>query len=579
MANRHGLDRDAIVDTLELTGKALEILGENPFKVRAYAGAARALDTLEGDLDRLIAADELPGVKGIGKGLAEKIGHLRLVGNDAEIDAVMARVPDGIFEMLAIPGFGPKKAKTVWETLDITAVGQLEYACNENRLVELPGFGAKTQENILAGIRNLKKYQGRRLRPKVEEEALALLTSLREEPTVVRVELAGSFRRKMETVKDIDLVASSDDPEAVMARFVSADRVEEIIGSGRTKSSVRLVSGLPVDLRVVADAAFPHALHHFTGSKNHNIELRALAHKQGLKLNEYGLWRGDETIVCADEADIYAALGLAFIPPELREGGGEIELARTNRHPWAGLIEPGDLTGVFHCHTVASDGKNTLREMAEAARDMGYAYLGLSDHSQSAHYAGGLTADDLRRQADEVAAVAEAMPGFTVFHGVESDIVADGRLDYPDDVLARLDFVIASIHSGFTADEKKMTDRVIAATRRPATTMLGHMTGRLLLSREGYPLDVAKVIEACAENNVIIELNANPHRLDIDWRHLRAAVAAGVTIAINPDAHRIAGLAHAVYGVMAARKGGLTKENVLNAWPVEKVAARLREKK
>ncbi|MBF0170038.1 MAG: DNA polymerase/3'-5' exonuclease PolX [Nitrospinae bacterium] len=578
-ASSRGLDLDRIVAVLGEASVALEILGENPFKVRAYAGAARALDALDADLDTLIAEKRLTDIKGIGKGLAEKIVDLRRDGADPEIDLLMRRVPSGIFEMLAIPGFGPKKAKAVWEKLGVTTVGELEYACNENRLIELPGFGEKTQEKILVGIRALARYAGRRLRARAADEAARLLAFVESHPSVVRAAVAGSFRRGLETVKDIDLVASSADPTAVMAAFVKADGVEEVIGAGSTKASVRLASGLQADLRVVGDDEFPHTLHHFTGSKAHNIELRSYAKKKGFALNEYALTRGDETIRVADERELYATLGLAYIPPELREGHGEIAVAARGGRPWSDLIAPADITGIFHCHTVASDGKNTLEEMAAACRDRGWAYLGVSDHSRAASYAGGLSIDELARQGEEADRVMERFPGLTIYKGIESDILPDGSLDYPDDVLDKLDFVIASVHSGFVADEKKMTDRIVTAVKNPFTTMLGHLTGRLLLTREGYPVNVPKIIEACAEHRVAIELNANPHRLDLDWRHLRAAVDAGVVIAVNPDAHRIAGLDHVAEGVMAARKGGLAPRHVLNAWAPAAVAQWLKGKR
>ncbi len=566
-----GLDRDRIVAVLEEAAIALEILGENPFKVRAYSGAARALESLEEDLDLLIAEKRLTGVKGIGKGLAEKIVSLRANGADDEIDQLMRRLPSGIFEMLAIPGFGPKKAKVVWEKLAITTVGELEYACNENRLIELPGFGEKTQEKILVGIKNLARYAGRRLRVRAAEEAVAMLALIEAHPAVIRASIAGSFRRGLETVKDIDLVASSDNPTAVMEAFVKADGVEETIGAGTTKASVRLASGLQADLRVVSDEEYPHTLHHFTGSKAHNVELRGYAKKKGYAINEYALTRGGETIRLADEAGLYEALGLAYIPPELREGMGEIDIAAKGGEPWSDLITPDDITGVFHLHTTASDGKNSLLEMATACRDRGWSYLGLSDHSRSAFYAGGLSIDDLAQQSDEVDEVMAKLPGFTIYKGIESDILADGSLDYPDGVLEKLDFVIASIHGGFVADEKKMTDRIVAAIENPFTTMLGHLTGRLLLTREGYPVNTPKIIEACAAHRVVIELNANPHRLDLDWRYLKAATDAGVVISINPDAHRVAGLDHVKEGVMTARKGGLAPRHILNAWAPDKV--------
>lgn len=556
------MDKQEIAAALYELGEILELTGENPFKVRAHINAARAVEALPEDLDELIAGDRLTEIKGIGEKIAEKIKTLRQTGVLPELEELHSKVPSGLIEMLKIPGLGPKKVKAIWDELGITTIGELQYACNENRLVELPGFGPKSQENILKGIDTVKKFAGRRLLPEAMEAAEDLIEWVRKEKAIIRAEVAGSVRRSKETVKDIDIVSSSKNPKKVMEHFVKAPNVIDVISHGETKSSVRLKSGFPADLRVVSDKEYPFALHHFTGSREHNTQMRSLAKSKGLKMNEYGLFKGEKLIPCKDEEEIFKKLGLSYIPPELREGLGEIEDAAEG--PIPELIEPGDIKGILHVHTEYSDGTDTVEEMAKACKQRGYSYLGISDHSKTAAYAGGLSADELKKQGEEIDKVNEKLRGFKVFKGIESDILADGGLDYPDKVLEKLDFVIASVHSGFTMDEKKMTARIVKAIENPYTTMLGHPTGRLLLARDGYHVDMEKVIEACAANGVIIELNANPHRLDIDWRWIKRAKEAGVIISINPDAHRTGGLDHVLFGVLAARKGGLVKDDVLN---------------
>jgi DNA polymerase (family 10) len=547
---------------LDETADILDILGENPFKSRAHRAAARVIETLSGNLYNLVASGELLEVKGIGQGLFHKIKTLLETGSFPPEDDVKSRLPEGLLDLLRIPGMGPKKVKAVYERLNIKNIGELEYACSENRLSELDGFGAKSQEKILQGIRNLKKYRERSLLSTAMAGAEVILSALSVHPDVEKILLAGSLRRFRETIKDIDILVSARKSEAVMEAFTSLPEAESVIAGGPTKSSITLKSGLNVDLRVVGNKEFPFASHYFTGSKEHNTELRGRAKKMGLKLNEYGLFEGDRPLPCRDEAAIFERLGLAFIPPELRENTGEIEAAESGTLPE--LIEERDLRGLFHVHSNYSDGVNTLDEMARAAMELGFEYLGIADHSQSAGYAGGLTPAAVVKQHREIDALNETYEGFTLFHGIESDILPDGSLDYDEDILKQFDFVIASVHSGFNMSEAQMTARIVKAVANPYTTMLGHPTGRLLLAREGYPVNIGAVIEAAREHQVIIELNAHPQRLDLDWRHLKTARDKGVLIAINPDSHKTQGLTDYWYGVGIARKGWLSKQDVVN---------------
>ena len=564
------VDKQAVARILEEIGTLLELKGENPFKSRAYHKAARAIRALPGDLAARVAAGTLEGVAGIGEGLSEKITELVNTGSLAYHDELLASFPPGFPELLTIPGLGPKKAKALYEALGIASVGELEYACRENRLTELPGFGAKTQEKLLEGIGRRRRYQGRFLFPGALEAAEALRAALAEHPAVIRIAVAGSLRRCRETVKDADLVAAAGDAEAAGAALAGRPEVAKVLEQGSTKTSVILDGGLQVDLRCVSEAAYPFALLHFTGSREHNTALRARARQQGLKLNEYGLFRGEKSLSCRDEEEIYAALGLAAIAPELREDLGEVAAAASGELPT--LVTQEDLRGTFHVHTVASDGSATLEELAAAAAERGWEYLGICDHSRSARYAHGLEIERVRSQWRQIDSINEA-GGVRLFKGIEADILSDGALDYPPEILAGFDFVVASIHSHFQLSEAEQTARLLRALENPYTTILGHLTGRLLLAREGYAVDQEAVIAAAGRLGVALELNANPHRLDLDWRMLRRAKEAGALIAINPDAHALKGLDDVRYGIGIARKGWLTAGDVLNTRSASEVAA------
>ncbi len=571
------MDKKSVAQILEDIGTFMELKGENPFKVRAFTGAARTIETLDGDLAALVASGEIAGIKGVGPATREVITQLVTTGRSTVHDELKADIAPGLIEMLEIPGLGPKKIKAIHEGLGIASVGELEYACMENRLATLTGFGAKTQEKILNGIALRKAFRGRHLYVDALPVANRILEVLQGHPDVIRVAIAGSMRRRMETVKDLDFVVSSEHPERIMADFTALPDVTEVISHGPSKSAIRVTNGLQVDLRVVTDAQFPFTLHHFTGSKDHNEAMRSRAKGLGLKINEYGLFRGEELIPCEDEAAFFQALGLDYIPAELREGLDEI--ASAEQHALPVLVDEPEIQGVFHVHTTYSDGAATLERMALEAQSLGYRYLGISDHSQAAAYAHGLTIDRIREQHAEIDALNARLDGLKILKGIEADILADGSIDYDDATLEAFDFVIASIHSRFGMAQAEMTERLVKAIRNPRVTMLGHMTGRLLLAREPYDLDLEQVFREAAAHGVIIELNANPHRLDIDWRHLRRALALGVRISINPDAHSVDGLKDVRIGVGIARKGGARAEQVFNTQSLEDVLAHLSQRR
>lgn len=557
-----------IVGVLEEIGTLLEIKGENPFKSRAYFNAARVLSGIE-DLPGVVAQGKLRQIKGIGEAIAAKVTEYLSTGKIEYYEELKEEVPGSLLELTAVPNLGPKKIKTLFEELHVTNVGELEYACRENRLVNLTGFGEKTQERILKGIEFIKKHKGEHLFGDVYPDAMAIRDRLQKLVPGGLVEVCGSIRRRKEVVKDMDILAAGDDREAISLAFTTLPGIEEIYLTGETKTSCRLISGVDADLRVVGVAEYPSALMYFTGSKEHNVRLRGIAKRKGLKLNEYGLFDGDRPLAVGCEEDLYRELGLAYIPPELREDMGEVEAAGSGGLPV--LVGESDIRGVFHVHTTFSDGSESLERMADAAKKLGFAYIGISDHSKSAYYAGGLKRDDIERQWELIDGLNEKLDDFRIFKGIESDILPDGSLDYDEDVLKRFDFVIASIHSGFNLKGDEQLARVIRAMDNPYMTMLGHPTGRLLLSREGYDMDMKTVIDEAAKRNVIIELNASPYRFDIDWRHLPYAKLRGVTIAINPDAHNGAGIAEVFYGVGIARKGWQEAKDILNTRTTDEV--------
>ena len=563
---------------LEEIGILLELKGENPFKFRAYHNASVTVEALEEDLDKAIEDGTLAEQKGIGKGLYEKIVELNNTGQLKYYEDLKKEIPAGLLEIIRIPGVGPKKAKALYDELGISTVGELEYACMENRLIGLHGFGEATQAKILKGIEYYRKGMGHHLFNVALKDAERLLSLLEKNKDIKMRSIAGSIRRRKEVIKDIDIVASArhDRVGAVMDFFTTLPDVQSIVAKGDTKSSVILNSGINADLRIVSDSEYPFALHYFTGSAEHNTAMRSRAKKFGLKLNEYGLFKGEKSLQCKSEEEIFKALGLTYIPPELREDKGEIEAAEQGKLPE--LIEPSDIKGIFHVHTTYSDASMTLHEVVKLAQGAGYQYIGISDHSKSASYAGGLTEEKLRAQHDEIDGLNSKLKDFYIFKGIECDILSDGSLDYSDETLAKFDFVIASVHSRFNMSEEEMTERIIKAISNPYTTMLGHPTGRLLLSREGYKVDLHKVIDAAAEKGVVIEINSHPYRFDLDWRYCKYAKERGVKVSINPDAHHAEDLANVSYGVGIARKGWLTRKDVLNTMTVGEIKKKLAKK-
>lgn len=559
------IDKKHVADLLEEIGTLLELTGDNPFRCLAYYNASRAIDALPDDLRARVDAGTLTEIKGVGEAIADTITELMTTGHLAYYEQLKAKTPPGLLEMLRVQGLGPKRVKILYDKLRIKNLQELEAACRANQLLKLAGFGAKTQENILKGLAYLAQHQDRHLYPEALQAAQELVAALRREPAIQAIEIGGSLRRKKEIIRDIDLLVASAHPARVMERFTSLPGLERVLAHGETKSSVILQSGIQCDLRVVTAREFPYALQYFTGSQEHNTAIRGRAKKQGMKLSEYGLFKGARLVPCQDETELFKRLGLAYIEPELREHMGEIAAAEDGRLPR--LIERKDLRGVFHVHTRYSDGAATLEEMTKAAIAQGLEYVGFSDHSQSARYANGMSPETVLRQHREIIEVQRKFPNIRIFKGAEVDILNDGRLDYPDSVLQRLDFVIASVHSGFTMSEAAMTKRILKALAHPRVTFLGHPTGRLLLQREPYAVDMDAVLREAAKLNVVVEINANPMRLDLDWRMMQHAKELGVTFSINPDAHRTDGVADVMFGVGIARKGWLERSDVVNTQP------------
>ncbi len=558
MANRE------LVNIFTEIADLLEIKGEDAFRVNAYRKAARALDGLTEDVADLLAGGRLKDVPGIGKGTLEKITQFLTAGRIDLHEELLASIPEGLPALLQIPGLGPKKVQAAWRKLGVEGIEDLKRVIASGELAALSGFGAKSVENIRAGIEFLERSAGRTPLGVAWPMATELVEALKAAAKVRTVEIAGSLRRGRETIGDVDLLCSGDDGARIIAAFTSLEAVAEVRAAGETKATVLVDTpegdALQVDLRVVPAESFGAALQYFTGSKEHNVRLRELAARKGWKLNEYGLFDGEKAIAGRDEAGIYARLGLPLIPPELREDRGEIE----NAAALPVLIETGDIRGDLHMHSTHSDGRNTIEEMVAAARQRGYEYIAICDHSKTEVIANGMSADRLLRQIEEIRTLNKRLKGITVLAGCECDILGDGSLDFPDEVLAECDLVVASIHMGMGQDRARVTGRTIRAMENPYVTIIGHPTGRLLGEREAMDLDMDAVFRAAADTHTALELSASWHRLDLKDTHARQAAAAGVMMAINTDAHRIEQLDYMPYGVRTARRGWVTKESVLN---------------
>ncbi|MEO8613896.1 MAG: DNA polymerase/3'-5' exonuclease PolX [Luteolibacter sp.] len=574
------MTREKLAEVLEEIALLLELKDENPFKIRAYRQGAETVRNFDGEIVELAEKNELNGIKGIGEALRDKLHELASTGQLEFYEKLRAEFPPGLFELFDVQGLGPKKVKALHEALGVSSIADLKAACEAGKIAGLPGFGAKTQVKILEAIALKETFADSFLLGGISPLLEEILELLRMHPEISRCTVAGSFRRAKETVHDLDFLVSTKEPKLVCEDFTTLPQVESVIACGETKASVRLKNGLQCDLRAVSNAQFPFALQYFTGSKEHNVAIRGLALKQGLSLNEYGFTPTNDTAVIPEvneEREIYRALGLDFIEPELRENRGEIEAAADHTLPR--LVELAQLRGTFHNHTTASDGHNTLEAMADEAMELGLQYLGIADHSKASFQANGLDETRLIAQVKAIAKLNAGYENFRIFAGTEVDIHKDGSLDFSDDILSQLDYCVASVHASFTLSEEDMTRRICRAMENEHVTMLGHVTGRLLLKREPYAVNHAMIIDCAAETRTIIELNCSPMRLDMDWRWWKRARDKGVLCSINPDAHSTMGLHHLGLGIRLARKGWLRKQDVFNTRPLAEVEAFLKTPK
>ncbi|MGD8748866.1 MAG: DNA polymerase/3'-5' exonuclease PolX [Balneolaceae bacterium] len=554
----------------------MQLAGENRFRAIAFDRAAQTIESLNDDINTYIENDSLTNIKGIGDSIAKDIRSYAETGKIEVLEALRERIPEGVVKWLDISGLGPKNIAKIHKELGISELNELKEACEDGRVAGLDGLGEKSAEKILKSIEWMEQFDERCRLDQAVAIAEPMYHFLKELEGVKYIEIAGSLRRSKETIGDVDILIGAKEKHInnLFDAFVNHELVVEVLGRGDTKSSIRTNEGRQVDLRIVKPGQFPAALMYFTGSKEHNVVLRQRARERGLSLNEYGLFKLDEDgdtnfnapIEYSSETDIYQKLDLHFIPPELREDRGEIEFYESNNT--MSLVENDDIRGVIHAHSTWSDGKFSIREMAEACIARGYEYLGITDHSQTAAYAGGLSPDDVKKQWEEIdrlnEELTEAGKNFLIFKGIESDILSDGSLDYEDELLEGFDFVIASVHNGLDMSRNKMMKRFRNAIKNPFTRIIGHPTGRLLLQREGSKLDMNELIELAAKHNTAIEINANPHRLDLDWRHGNKAKEVGLISSINPDAHSKKGIDNIPYGVRIARKAKFEKERILN---------------
>lgn len=580
------VDKAMVVRALRDLGAYLQLNGENSFKVRAYDIASERIAGMTDDLQALIAEKRLTSLPGIGESIAKKIEELVSTGKMTALEEMKARFPPKILELMTVPDLGPKKARALYDQLGVGSLEDLEKAIAAQQVRTLKGFGQKTEEKLQQGLQVARRAAatgGRKRLGEVLPQAEAILAWVRQAPGVTRASLGGSVRRQRETVADVDIIAAAADPQPVFAHFQAFPQIAELLGAGESKSSVRLKdTDLQVDLRVLPDEDFASALHHFTGSKAHHIKLRGLALEKGLTISEWGVFRMKEgqnaaakagiakhesaeaKLPLRDEADLYALLGMQYVPPELREDWGEIEAALEGRLP-KDLIEARHVRGNVHSHTTWSDGLNSLEEMALAAKAMGFSYFTVTEHSQTSGYAGGLSLERLKQQWDEIDRVNEKVKGIRLLKGIESDILEDGSLDYPDSVLEQLDVVIGSIHQRYSQDEDAMTKRVLRAFDNPFLHIWGHPTGRLINKREPAPMRMEEILDKAAAKGVVIEVNGCPERMDLSPEHVRKALERGLKLSISTDAHSVSELSlHLPFALASARKGWARVGDVVN---------------
>ncbi len=559
-----------VVQIFNRIADLLEISGENPFRVRAYRNAARTIESLGRNLEEMLKnGEDLTSLPGIGRDLADKIREIVETGSLGKLVDLESRVPPALVELLKVEGLGPKRIKVLHEQLGITSLEELQEAAAQGKIRKLPGFGRKTEELILKGV-VLAKKEGRRFRWSVAESYVEeLLKYIKKAPGLEKVQAAGSFRRKRDTVGDLDILVTAGNPGVVIEHFVRFQGIKNVISQGQTRSTVILQSDLQVDLRAVDVECYGSALHYFTGSKAHNIAIRAIAQKAGLKINEYGIFRDNKRMGGREEQDIFQAVGLPFIEPELRENRGEIEAARAGRLP--GLITLQDIRGDLHMHTTWSDGKYTVEAMARTAAAMGYEYIAITDHSKRMSITRGLDEQRLMEQAEEIERVREDVKGMAILKGIEVDILEDGSLDLTDQALSTLDIVIAAIHSKFRLSREKQTRRILKALDNPYVNIIAHPTGRLIGEREGYQVDMERIMEHARENGCFLELNAQPARLDLNDLNLKLAHDNGLKVAISTDSHNSDSLLFMRYGINQARRGWIEPRDVINTRPLDKL--------
>jgi DNA polymerase (family 10) len=572
------LDKKAVAQVLEQIAAFLELKSENPFRVRAFRTAARAITSFPEDLRQSLEDGSLAAAKGVGPATLQIVKELVYTGRASMLEELREQIPAGLVEMLEISGLGVAKIRQIHEVLGIDSLTELEAAAHDGRLAKLPRFGARTSENILKAIAFLRRASSYRLYHHAADEAVGLRAALERLPGVSTAIVAGDVRRRSEIVRELIFVLIAETPPAELFRRLNElPGVHEFAGQDERRLTLRFAGGSSAQIVATTPVNAGAVLVQATGNEGHLRDVASAAAERGFTLNAAALWRGSQFVATPDEETFYRALGLTFIPPELREGMGEVASAARNDLPQ--LVTQADIRGFLHCHTSYSDGSNTVEELALACKAAGYDYLGVTDHSQAAAYAGGLGPDDLARQADEIDQVNQRLDGFRVLKGIEADILQNGTVDYDERVLQRLDFVVGSVHSRFNMGKQEMTARILAAMDNPYLTIIGHPTGRLLLSRDPYPVDLDAIIDKAAATGIALEINADPHRLDLDWRAVRQARDGGVAISIGADAHSVGGLSYMEYGIGMARKGWLSPSHILNTRPVGDFVAYARRRR